>query len=54
MLVNDSIKYDLIRNFCIEFIDSMFKDKGLTDFTKLTSPHNLEKNGEVILKYFLK
>ena len=29
--------------FCIEFIDFMFKDKSLTDFTNLFSLNNFKK-----------
>ena len=48
--------YDLIMcgYFCIGFIDFMLKDKRLTDFANLFTPHNLKKNDEVVLYYFLK
>ena len=39
--------------FCIGFIDFMLKGKTLTDFTKLFSPNNFKKNGDIILKYFM-
>ena len=38
--------------FCILFIEYMFNDKTLTDFTNLYSPWNFEKNDEIIKKYF--
>ena len=39
--------------FCIGFIDFIFKGKTLTEFTNLFSPSNFEKNGDIILKYFM-
>ena len=40
--------------FCIGFIDFMFKEKTLTEYTNLFSPtNNFEKNDDIILKYFL-
>ena len=39
--------------FCIGFIDFMFKGKILTEYTNLFSPNNLEKNDDIILKYFM-
>ena len=39
--------------FCIGFIDYMFKDKSLTDYTKLFSPNNFKKNDDIILSCFL-
>ena len=39
--------------FCIAFIDFMFKDKSLTDYTNLFSPDDFEKNDDTILKYFM-
>ena len=33
----------MYRYFCIGFIDSMLKDKSLTDFTNLFSPNNFKK-----------
>ena len=38
-------EYDSITcgSFCIEFIDFMFKDKSLTDFTNLFSPNDFRK-----------
>ena len=38
--------------FCIEFIDFMFANKTLIDFTSLFSPYDFEKNDKIILKYF--
>ena len=39
--------------FCIAFIDFMFKDKSLTDYTNLFSPNDFRKNDDTILKYFM-
>ena len=39
--------------FCIGFIDFMFKGKTLTEYTNIFSPNNLEKNDDIILKYFM-
>ena len=39
-------------HFCIGFIDFMLAGKKLTDFTNLFSPHDYEKNDEIILSYF--
>ena len=38
--------------FCIGFIDRMFKEKTLTEYTNLFSPNNFEKNDDLILSYF--
>ena len=38
--------------FCIGFIDFMLKGKSSTDFTNLFSPNNLQKNDDIILRYF--
>ena len=38
--------------FCIGFIDFMFANKTLINFTSLFSPYAFEKNKKVILKYF--
>ena len=38
--------------FCIGFIDFMLSGKKLNDFTSLFSPHDFEKNDDIILKYF--
>ena len=35
--------------FCIEFVDFMFANKKLTDFTSMFSPHDFEKNDSTIL-----
>ena len=34
--------------FCIKFIDYMFDDKTLIDYTNLFSPHNFKKNDKII------
>ena len=34
--------------FCIEFIDYMFDDKTLIDYTNLFSPHDFKKNDKII------
>ena len=39
--------------YCIGCIDFMFKGKTLTEFTNPFSPNNFEKNGDIILKYFM-
>ena len=46
---NDSI---MCGYFCIGFIDFMLAGKKLTDYTNLFSPHDLKKNGNIILSYF--
>ena len=38
--------------FCIGFIDFMLAGKKLTDYTNLFSPHDFEKNDNIILSYF--
>ena len=38
--------------FCIRFIDFMLKGKTLTDYTRLFSPYDFEKNDDIILSYF--
>ena len=38
--------------FCIGFIGFMLAGKKLTDFTKMFSPHDVEKNDNMILTYF--
>ena len=38
--------------FCIGFINFMFKDKSLTDYTNIFSPNNFKKNDDIILSYF--
>ena len=37
--------------FCILFIDFMFADKRLVDFTDLFSPHDLKYNDKIVLSY---
>ena len=38
--------------FCIRFIDFMFSNKTLTDYTSLYSPYDFKKNDDIILIYF--
>ena len=38
--------------FCVGFIDFMLKGKSLLDYTNLFSPNEIEKNDEIIIKYF--
>ena len=38
--------------FCIGFINFMFNDSSLTDYTNLFSPNDFLKNDDIILKYF--
>ena len=38
--------------FCIGFIDFMLAGEKLTDYTSLFSPHDFDKNGQIILSYF--
>ena len=38
--------------FCTGFIDFMLAGKKMTDFTGLFSPHDFEKNDDIILGYF--
>ena len=45
---NDSVMCGYI---CIGFIDFLFKVKTLTEYTN--SPNNLEKNDDIIFKYFI-
>ena len=62
-IINRNIKTDIFRvqaydsimcgYFCIEFIDLVFKGKGLTDYTDLFSPNDFKKNDDTILKYFM-
>ena len=37
--------------FCIGFIDFMFAGKKLTYYTNLFSPHDFQKNDNIILSY---
>ena len=34
--------------FCIKFIDYMFDDKTLIDYTNLFSPHDFKTNNKII------
>ena len=47
---NDSV---ICRYFCIGFIDFMLAAKKLADFTNLFSPHDFQKNDNIILKVIL-
>ena len=38
--------------FCIGFIDFMLAGKKLTDFTRMFSPYDFEKNDNITLSYF--
>ena len=40
--------------FCIGFTDFMLAGKKLTDYTSLFSPHDFEKNNDIILDLFQK
>ena len=40
--------------FCIGFIDFVFEDNKLTDFTNLFLTNNFENKDKVILNYFFK
>ena len=37
--------------FCIGFINFMFADKKLTDYTNLFSPYDFDKNDSIIISY---
>ena len=39
--------------FCIGFIDFMFAEKTLTEFTNLFSPNNFKKSDKITLNYFM-
>ena len=39
--------------FCTVFIDFMFKEKTLTEYTNLFLPNNFEKDDSIILNYFM-
>ena len=45
---NDSVMYWF---FCICFIDFILAGKKLTDFASNCSPHDLKKNGNIVLGY---
>ena len=47
---NDSV---ICSYFCIGFIDFMLAVKKLADFTNLFSPHDFQKNDNIILKVIL-
>ena len=38
--------------FCFGFIDFMFENKSLIDFTSSLSPYDFKKNDKIILSYF--
>ena len=38
--------------FCIGFIDSILAGKTLIDYTALFSPHDFDKNNQIIFSYF--
>ena len=38
--------------FCIGFIDFILAGKKLTAFTSMFSPHDIQKNDNIILTYF--
>ena len=38
--------------FCIGFIDFMFAERSLFDFTSLFSHYDFKKNDDIILSYF--
>ena len=38
--------------FCIGFIDFMLAGKTLIDYTSLFSPHDFDKNDQIIFSYF--
>ena len=38
--------------FCIGFIDFMFADKNLIDYSSLFSPYDFKNNDDIILSYF--
>ena len=37
--------------FCIGFIDFILADKKLTDYTNLFSPHDFDKNDQIVFSY---
>ena len=49
---NKNIKANIFGYFCIGFIDFMLEGKKLTDFISLFSPHDFDKNVDIILSYF--
>ena len=38
--------------FCIGFIDFLFAERSLIDFTSLLPPYDFKKNVDIILSYF--
>ena len=62
-LLNKSIKTNIFRiqaydsimcgYFCIGFIDFMFKEKTLSEYTYLFSPNDFKRNDDIILNYFV-
>ena len=38
--------------FCLAFIDFMFADKTLLEFTKLFYPYDFKKNDEIVAEMF--
>ena len=38
--------------FCIGFIDFLFAEQNLIDFTSLLPPYDFKKNDDIILSYF--
>ena len=38
--------------FCIGFINFLFNNNSLTDYSNLFSPNDFKKNDDIILKYF--
>ena len=47
--------YDSIMcgNFCIGFLNFMFKGKTLNDYANLFSPNHFKRNDDIILNYFM-
>ena len=41
-------------NFCIGYIDVLFKSKTVLEFTNFFLLHEFEKNDKIFLSYFLK
>ena len=38
--------------FCIAYVDFMFKEKSLTDYTNLFSPNDFRKNDKIIKIFY--
>ena len=49
MQANNSVMCGYV---CVGFIDFILADKTLIDYTNLFSPHDFDKNDEIILSYF--